>query len=153
MFFYFEKCRNNNLKIGVCLFSTIYLLIISNLLEHICVASRIISLSGDIEINCGAKSNALNRCFSIYHWNLSSISAHMFTKVSLLLACIPVHKFNIICLSETYLNSGISSDEKNLEIPGYNLVREDHLSNSTRGGVCVYFKSLLSFRVINVKYL
>ena len=151
MFFYFEKCRNNNLKIGVCLFSTIYLLIISNLLEHICVASRIISLSGDIEINCGAKSNALNRCFSIYHWNLSSISAHMFTKVSLLLACIPVHKFNIICLSETYLNSGISSDEKNLEIPGYNLVREDHLSNSKHGGVCVYYRSSLPFRVINVK--
>ena len=103
MFFHFKKCRNNNLKIGVYLFTTIYLLIISNLLEYLWVASRIISLSGDIEINSGPKANALNRCFSTCHWNLSSISAHMFTKVSLLSAYISVHKFDIICLSETYL--------------------------------------------------
>ena len=43
--------------------------------------------------------------------------------------------------------------DKNLEIPGYNLVREDHLSNSKRGGVCLYYKSSLPFTVINVKYL
>ena len=74
----------------------------------------------------------------------------MFTKISLLSAYISVHKFDIICLSETYLNSDIPSDDENLEIPGYNLVREDHPSNS--GGVCVYYKSSLPFRVINVKY-
>ena len=39
-----------------------------------------------------------------------------------------------------------------MEIPGCNLVREDHPSNSKRGGVCVYYKSSLPFRVINVKY-
>ena len=63
MFFHFKKCRNNNLKIGVYLFTTIYLIIISNLLEYLWVALRIISLSGDIEINPGPKSNALNRSF------------------------------------------------------------------------------------------
>ena len=77
----------------------------------------------------------------------------MFTKVSLLSACISVYKFDIICLSETYLNSEISFDDENLEIAGYNLVREDQPSNSKRGGVCVYYKSFLPFRVINVKYL
>ena len=151
MFFHFKKCWNNNLKVGVYLFTTIYLLIISNLLEYLWVGSRIISLSGDIEINPGPKLNALNRCFSICHWNLNSISAHMFTKISFLSAYISVHK--IICLSETYLNSEIVSDDKNLEKPGYNLVREDHPSNSKRGGVCVYYKSSLPFKVINVKYL
>ena len=84
MFFHFKKCRNNNLKIRLYLFTTIYLLIILNLLEYLWVASRIISLSGDIEINPGPKSNVLNRCFSICHWNVNNISAHMFTKVSLL---------------------------------------------------------------------
>ena len=74
----------------------------------------------------------------------------MFTKISFLSAYISVHK--IICLSETYLNSEIVSDDKNLEKPGYNLVREDHPSNSKRGGVCVYYEILLPFRVINVKY-
>ena len=153
MFFHFKKCRNNNLKIGVYLFTTIYLLIISNLLEYLWVVSRIISLSGDIEINPGLKANALNRCFPICHWNLNSISAHMFSKVSLLSAYISVHKFEIICLSETYFNSEIPSNDENLEIPGYNLVREDHPANSKRGGVCVYYKSSLPFKVINVKYL
>ena len=151
IFFNFKKCRKINRKIGVYLFTTIYLLIISNLLEYLWVGSRIISLSGNIEINPGPKLNALNRCFSICHWNLNSISAHMFTKISFLSAYISVHK--IICLSETYLNSEIVSDDKNLEKPGYNLVREDHPSNSKRGGVCVYYKSSLPFRVINVKYL
>ena len=152
MFFHFKKCRNNNLKIGVYLFTTIYLLI-SNLLEYLWVASQIISLSGDIEINPGLKANALNWCFLICHWNLNSISAQMFTKVSLLSAYISVHKFDIICLSETYLNSEIPSDDGNLEIPGCNLVKEDHPSNSKRGGVYVYYKNSLPFRVINVKYL
>ena len=40
-----------------------------------------------------------------------------------------------------------------MEIPGYNLVREDHLSNSKQGEVCVYYKSSLPFRAIFVKYL
>ena len=74
----------------------------------------------------------------------------MFTNV---LAYISVRKFDIICLSETYLNSEIPPDEENLEIPGYNLVWEDHPSNSKHGGVCVYYKSSLPFRVIKVKYL
>ena len=51
------------------------------------------------------------------------------------------------------MNSKISADDKNLEIAGYKFVREDHSSNSKRGGVCVYYKSSLPFRVINVKYL
>ena len=153
MLFHFKKCRKNNLKIGVYLFTTIYLLIISNLLEYLWVASRIISLSGAKEINPGPKSNASTRCFSICHWNLNSISAYMFTKVSLLSVYISVCKFDIICLSKTYVNSEIPSDYENLEIPGYNLVREDHPSNSKRGGVCVYCKSSLPFRVISVKYL
>ena len=121
MFLHFKKCRNIDLKIGIFLFTTIYL-IISNLLEYLWVGSRIISLIGDIEIN------ALNRCFSICQQNLNSISAHIFTKVSLLSAYISVHKCDIICLSETYLNSEIPSDDENLEIAGYNLVREDHPS-------------------------
>ena len=87
----------------------------------------------------------------------------MFTKVSLLSAYSSVHKIDIICLSETYLNSETPSDDEYLEIAGYNLVREDHpsnskrgedhSSNSKRGAVCVYYKSSLPFRVINVKYL
>ena len=59
IFFNFKKCRKINRKIGVFLYTTIYLLTISNLLEHLWVGSRIISLSGDIEINPGPKLNEL----------------------------------------------------------------------------------------------
>ena len=122
-------------------------------MEHLWVVSQIISLNGDIEVNLGPKSNAINRCFSACRWNLKSISAHMFTKVSFLSAYISVHKFDIICLYETYINSEIPSDDKNLEKFGYNFVKEDHPPNIKRGGVCGYYKSSLPFRLINVKYL
>ena len=59
----------------------------------------------------------------------------------------------IICLTKIYLNSEIPFDGKNLEISGYNLFRKDHPSNSKRDGVCLYYKSLPPFIVINVKYL
>ena len=63
IFFHFQKCRNMKQNIGVYLFTTINLLIILNLLEYLWIGSWIISLSGDIEINCGPNLNALNRCF------------------------------------------------------------------------------------------
>ena len=137
IFFHFEKCRKINRKTGVYLFTTIYLLIISNLLEYLWIGSWIVSLSGDIEINTGPKLNALSHCFSICHWNLSSISARMFTKVYLLSAYISVHKFDFICLFETYLDSEIPSDDENSDITGYYLVREYDPSNSKPGGVCL----------------
>ena len=63
-----------------------------------------ISLSGDTETNPGPKPIAGQR-FSICHWNLNSILVHNFTKISVLTAYVLVHDFDIICLSETCLNS------------------------------------------------
>ena len=91
--------------------------------------------------------------FSICHLNLNSISAHNFTKISLLTAYVLVHNFDIICLSETYLNSEISTDDKNLEIPGYYLLRADHPSNNKRGGVCIFYRTNLPLRILNISYL
>ena len=52
---------------------------------------------------------------------------------------------NIICLWETYLDSSIQSGNDNLEIPGYNLVRSDHLRYNKRNGGCIYYKASLPF--------
>ena len=71
----------------------------------------------------------------------------------LLKVYIAIHKFGIICISETYLDSSIPSDDSNLEISGYTLVRLDDTSNSKREGVCIYYKSFLPSRIINVQYL
>ena len=110
----------------------------------------IFNRSGDIEKNPGPKPNSY-QCFSICHWNLNSITAHNFLKVSLLRAYITAHSFDVICLSETYLDSSISHDENHLQIPGYNLYRVDHPLNIKRGGVCIYYKISLPLKIKNIQ--
>ena len=77
----------------------------------------------------------------------------MYKKVSLLSAFISVHKLDIICISETYLNSKTLPDDQNLEKPGYNIIRKDYPSNTKRDGVCVYYENTLPFKSVNIKYL
>ena len=48
-----------------------------------------------------------------------------------------MHKFDIIWLSESYLNSEILSNDNNLQMTDYNCVRIDDLSNTKGRGVCV----------------
>ena len=103
-------------------------------------------LSGDIENYFSSEG------LTICHWNLNSLSSHMYKKVSLL-SDFSVYKLGIICLSETYLHSETSPDDDNLEIPGYNIIRKDHPSNTKRGGICVYYKNTLPFKIINIKCL
>ena len=69
---------------------------------HIWVSSILISLSGDIEKNLGPKPSSCDKFF-ICHWNLNSISAHNFIKISLLCTYVSTHNSDILCLSETYL--------------------------------------------------
>ena len=90
----------------------------------------------DIEINPGPKWSSLNFC----HWYLNDVAAHEFLKVLLLQGYTTEHNFNIICLSETFLNSSLDSKDDRLKIEGYNLIRSDHPSASKKGGVCVYYK-------------
>ena len=64
-----------------------------------------------------------------------------------------MHKFDIICISESYLNSDTSSNDNNLNIPGYNMSRADHPSGNWCGGVCIYYKESLSIKMLNINYL
>ena len=68
------------------------------------------------------------------------MSAQNYTQLSSLKLFIAVHKFDVICLLETYIDSSIAADDKYLEISGYSLVRSDHTSNSKPRGVCLYYK-------------
>ena len=74
---------------------------------------------------------------------MNSISAHNYIKVSLLRAYISTHKFDVICISETYLDSDTSDDDDNL-------IRANHPSNTKQGGVCVYYKHSLAFKLSNI---
>ena len=91
--------------------------------------------------------------FSIGHWCLNSLIALNFTKVALLKTYLPVQRFDIFCISETYLSSSITEDNGSLRIPGYDLIRSDHPSNNKRGGVAIYYKKNLPLKLIDINYL
>ena len=55
----------------------------------------LLMLCEDIESNPGARPNSGQR-FSICHWNLNSIAAHNFSKISLLRTCNKIHNYDII---------------------------------------------------------
>ena len=125
-----------------------YICILLTLTHHIWLYLIIFNRSGDTEKNPGLKANS----YQSFYWNLNSISAHNFLKLSLLRAYITVHKFDVICISETYLDSSILHDDDNLQIPDYNLYREDHSLNVKRGGVCIYYIISLPLKIKNIHY-
>ena len=96
--------------------------------------------SGDIETNPGQKKQS---CLKFFHWNLYELGAPDFIKLQLIGTYIATNNFDIVCLSETFLNSSIPNDENRINIAGYSLLRADHPSNTKKGGVCVYYKDFL----------
>ena len=102
----------------------------------------------DIESNLGP-SQKISGCFSLCHWNANSILAH--SKLSLLTTYNITYKYDIICFTETYLNSSVDSSK--LSIPGYDIIRADHPNDQKRGGVCLYFKENLILRRLDVSYI
>ena len=83
---------------------------------------------GGIKVNPRPKRNISK--FSCCHWNINSILA--------------LQKYDIICISESFLDS--SANEDFLLLPGYHLLKADHLDNLKKGGVCLCFKENLSLR-------
>ena len=69
------------------------------------------------------------KSLTVCHCNLNSIWLVNFLKLRLLEGYLAVHKFDIICLSETFLDSSISDDDPGLALDGYNLLCCDHRSN------------------------
>ena len=98
---------------------------------------------GDIEINPGPKKKQ-PKYFSCCHWNVNSLLAH--DKISLLTAYNTIHQYDVICVSETFLDSSVSLDNRNLSIQGYSLIWADHPDDVKRGGVCLYFKENLTLK-------
>ena len=101
---------------------------------------NLLLLSEDIEVNPDLKrSSNLKFC----HWNLSGLAAQDFIEVSLIEAFITTSNFDIVCLSETFLDSTIPDDDVNMQISGYSLLKAYHPNNIKRGGVCICFKESL----------
>ena len=92
-------------------------------------------LSGHVEPNPGP--DALSFCC----WNLNSIIAYNFLRVSLIEACNLICNYQLIGVVETHLDDTI--DEERLILKGYDLIANNHPSNTKRGGVGLYIKETL----------
>ena len=114
--------------------------------NHFWLYNIFIRICGEVEENPGPKPSS-NQIFSICHWNLNSISAHDYIKL------LSTHRFDVICLSETYLDPDTSHEDANLEIASYTLVRANQPSNTKRGGACLYYRNSLAFRLLYIQYL
>ena len=100
------------------------------------IFSEILSVnSGDIETNPGPRKLSPIKCC---HWNLNGLAAHDFIKVPLIKAFISTHNFDILYLSETFLDSTIDFNDGNINIGGHFILRADHPTNSKRGGVYIF---------------
>ena len=71
----------------------------------------VLIICGDNELNPGPKKDKSCDNFSLCHWNLHSIAANDFSKLFLLEAYKARHMYDIICLSETYLDSSVPYDD------------------------------------------
>ena len=50
-------------------------------------------------------------------------------------------------------NSSFPSDDDDLDISGYIMVRADHAANCKRGGVFIYYKNCLPLKVLDIRFL
>ena len=82
--------------------------------------------------------------------NVNSLVAH--NKISLLAAYKLFYRYDIICISGTFLDSTIPDDDNIPHLQGYNLLRTDHPDNVKRGFVCLYFKKSLILWKIEISY-
>ena len=71
---------------------------------HIMVFINLILLCGNIEENPGPKTKPNDNLF-VCHWDVNSIPSHNFQKIAVLQSFAAMHKFDIICLSVTFLNN------------------------------------------------
>ena len=142
--------KNKNIHWSVLI--TFLILIVIIFTQFIWVHALLIRQSGDIEMNPGPKPNPCHS-FSICHCNLNSLAAHNYLTVSLLRAYVAIKKFDVVYLSETYLDSSYLSDNDNFCFPGYNLVRVDHPSNAKEGGVFIYLKNYPSLNRLDIQLL
>ena len=76
---------------------------------------------------------------------------HSYVKISLFKAYLSIHKFDIVCLSETYLDTSVPLHDVNLEIHGYELVRSNHPSQ--HNDVRIYLRNSLPLKILNIHYL
>ena len=90
-------------------------------------------------------------CFSGGKRTIHKVSAAFIVKnchprTSLIEAYYFVYNYDIIALSETYLDSSITNESISLTGFSKEIYRSDHPNDVKQGGVCLYFKDSLAIK-------
>lgn len=85
-----------------------------------------------------------NDKINICHVNVQSLCARRFSKFDELKSNFFGSKIDVVCMTETWLSDVITNTMISME--GFNLLRNDR--NRNGGGICIYFRSNLSCKVI-----
>ena len=72
-------------------------------------------------------------------------------KLSLLTAYNSALNYDLICLTEKYLDSSV--DPNNFSINGCKLLRANHPDSVKRGGVCLYYRESLTLQLVDTPYI
>ena len=89
----------------------------------------------------------LNENFSIIYLNIRSLNANFDNFRNMLSEC--DHCFNIICLSETWCTDDEFLNNSNYHIPNYNAIHQERKTGKRGGGVLIYIKENLTYKVRN----
>ena len=123
----FYKCTHPLFKIKCSLLLKLDIRKILTIFFYSIFSRMLIMQHGDIESNPGPSKK--HRPLTCCHWNVNSLIAHKMIKKSLIEAYNSNHKYDFVRISENYLDSSVSDDDKELAMEGYNLIRADHPSN------------------------
>ena len=147
----FYKCTQPLFKIKSSLLLKLDIRKILTIFFYSIFSRMLIMQHGDIESNPGPSKK--HRPLTCCHWNVNSLTSHKMIKKSLIEAYNSNHKYDFICISETYLDSSLSDDDKELAMKGYNFICADHPSNVKKGGVGIYYKESIAVQIININFL
>ena len=84
---------------------------------------------------------------SFSYWNFIGLATHNFTESSLMQAFSVTYDYDVICLSETFLDSSNSNEDERINIEGYSLLWVDHQCKKKRG-ICIRTTFLLFKEII-----
>ena len=101
--------------------------------------------SVDIEKNPGPR-NFHDGFFNFCHWNLNSVPAHNYIRISQLQAYTALHNLHVIALSETARTASNTSDKITIDGYIYTVLHRDLPQNTTHGGVLIFHKDDLALK-------
>ena len=95
----------------------------------------------DVAENPGPSPSGL---FRFGAWNCNSLPAHHYQRISSIQAYITTHDLHLFAVTESALHKNIPNDQ--IDIPGFNAIRNDLPENDSHGGVLIFHRADLGVK-------